>query len=219
MPCYSLFLFFPLSFPVLFFLFFPMSFLLLAAVSPDLLYLKWLGCVVSAHVMGLLQKLSCLPSQWNTILSIDQTTWQWWCQKLPPYTDHLLSMDGWCLRRRYFPPMILSNIIPIHLNCLHFTSRNTLLHFETWFIHVLGLEFAFVKGMVGLYGSCWKNMVSSSPSPVTMGGFGKQENSPQLCAFRKQISHHPGLGTVSLMLPDKAELWPLLQRRQNTVFM
>lgn len=55
------------------FLFFPTSFNLLVAVSPDLLLLKMLGCVVSAHLMGLLEKLSCLPSQRNTHLSIDDT--------------------------------------------------------------------------------------------------------------------------------------------------
>lgn len=115
--CYSFISFFPLLvFPRFVFLFFSMSFLLLAAVSSDLLYLKWLGCVVSAHLMELLQKWSCLPSQRNTILSIDHTTWQWWCQKLPPYTDRLPSMDGRCLRRQYFSPMTLSNVISIHIS-------------------------------------------------------------------------------------------------------
>lgn len=49
------------------FLFFPMFFYLLVVVSPDPLLLKMLGCVVSADLMGLLEKSAYLLSQRNTL--------------------------------------------------------------------------------------------------------------------------------------------------------
>lgn len=62
-PCFFFFFF---SFPCLFFYW---------QLFPWPLISRTAGCVVSAHLMGLLQKLSCLPSQRNAILSTDHTTW------------------------------------------------------------------------------------------------------------------------------------------------
>lgn len=110
---------------------------------------------------------------------------KWWCQKLPPYTDYLYSMDGWCLRRQYFSPTILSNIISILISTACILLPETPCSPFWNLVHsCVGARVPFRKGngqplWVLLKGT----MVSSSPSPVTMGGFGKQENSPQLCVL------------------------------------
>lgn len=63
-----------LSFLVLVLLpFFLLSFSFTGSCSLDLFHLKWPGCIVLVYLVGLLKKLSCLPSQRNTGLSIDCT--------------------------------------------------------------------------------------------------------------------------------------------------